>query len=194
MSALAIRDGTGQGHLACVDANNRLRTTAISEAESKDHAKDGDAFSFAIHDLPVPANTPLIGWWIQFDDPTRKFYVNTFFVSWNGGTTSNTKVIDGRLLTGVTAPTANHTVKAMGNLNWTSAKQAQTTSYVWNGTGAGMTVASQGLIVSALKYSPGVTYVPINGTMILGKGNNLATLLTAAEAGVYSCVMSGWFE
>ena len=194
MSGLTIKDGTGQGHYAAVDADNRLMTTSVSEAESKDHAKAGDAYSFAIHNLPIPANLPIIGWWIGFDDPVRKFYVNTFFVSWNGGSTTNARVIEGTLLTGVPAPTANHVVKAMGNLNFTSTKQPMATSYVWNGTAAGLTVASQGLVVSALKYAPGVTYVPINGTMILGKGNNLSTLLTATEAGVYSCVMSGWFE
>lgn len=195
MSHLKIQDGTGAGFLAAVDSSHRLHTVAVAEAESKVHAKEGNAYSFTSPNYAVAANTNTLVWWMLFDDPVRKFYVNTIFVGWNGGDTTGSKTLEAALHTGVPEPTAGHTAATMRNLNFTSANVSLTRGYTWNGVQAGgMTAQHSGLQLNALKFAPGTTHLPINGTMILGKGFSLATYLKAPEAGMYCGILSGWFE
>jgi hypothetical protein len=195
MSKTLIGDGTGHGYSVKVDAKNRLATQSVAEAESKVHAGEGNAYALSLNNIAVPANTPMCPWHLTFDDPVRKFFINAFFVSWNGGNTTQSKTLEAALHTGMSVPTANFNVHPMKNLNFTSSNTPLATGYAWNGVGTGLTIANfPGLQINSLKFAPGTTHIPINGTMILGKGNSLQVVLTAAEAGLYSTIMSGWFE
>jgi hypothetical protein len=189
-----IKDGTGKGYQAGVTAENRLLTASVGEVESKHNSVLGTSFQLTNNAVPVVGSTDQLVTWFAHTDPNRLFYINRFFISWNGGSTTYNKPLTVNLYFGTPVPTANHVAATPSNQNFTSQQTALATYYLWNKTsGTGMTVASVGLLAQTTHYSQGMNVVNVDGTLILRKDLVMAVGVNAPEAGVYTGLITGWF-
>lgn len=196
MTDIVIKDGTGTGVRAAVFGSNQLSVKATCETEIEYASEElGQAFILSsLENSLVAANGEYHTLWFRNNDPNKIFHINQIFVSTNGGSTTGNKVITGRLRIGSSKPSANNTATTGANLNLTSTNIALAEGYFWNGTGTGMTVAVPGPIALSGYFRQGFTSILFEGAFIVGYNNILDFTLQAAEDGVASVVISGWYN
>ena len=195
MSDFIVRDGTGKGNRAKVDDNNRLRMSGVTQSEIYDASNNGLAFAFPANELSIPATEASV-FWLQNTDATRNFHIQRVYAFWNGGSTSHNRTMVARFYatSSAVAPSANNVAMSPINLNTTSNNVPVTTAWKWNGTGTGMTVASNGVLAFTGYTGQGHTPIEFEGAFVIGYNKAINITLQGEEAGLAGIVMSGWYE
>jgi len=155
--------------------------------------ENGDAFRI-VADFMSVTTTRGCFFYFKNTSATQRFHINSFNIAYNGGSTSYNKTISAELRGGASEPTANNTSVTAIPMNSTIPKTASITAHHWDGVGTGMTVASEGALTGTSIFSKGATIFPINGAIILGTGGSVSIWGEAAEAGMFTVTVEGYFE
>lgn len=195
MSEFTIKDGSGNGYRAQVDKDFRLRSQAAAVAEDTFvSVKRGLSFILTAHDNTLAlANTEYPILWFRNDDPNRLFLLNRFSMGWNGGNVNHNRVAHIHIYFQASVPSANNTALTPTNLNGSATQLALATSYLWDGVGNGMTIATLGTLIYCPLIDRGSTLVNIDGSAILGYGQSFAVTVEGEEAGLASISITGWY-
>jgi len=114
-------------------------------------------------------------------------------VNWNGGTTSNIAALKGAIWFASSAPTANNTVSAAGNMNRSSNNTFDLDVEYWDGAAGGMTIAGGAAALNTI-IGQGSKLFPVLGAIILGANDTISFQLTPEEDGEASIQMLGFME
>ena len=194
MSDFIIRDGSGTGYRAKVSSSMRLQTSAVMEPKIHAVSEDnGQAYLFGTGLLTIPATEAAV-LYIKNVDPDRRLIIADLGLSWNGGTVNRNRVLSGRMYVGMAAPSANATVLTVSSSNLGFNIQALLDARKWNGVGAGMTVASNGVLSAEVNFGAGYTTAPFNGSVILPPNYVLGFTMQGEEAGVAGALFSAWMK
>ena len=193
MSDLVIRDGVGTGTRAQVDAFHRLKVFGIVQPELYSASNAGLSFVFAVNDISVPATEATI-LYFQNTDPVNNFHIHEILAGWNGGSTTHARTLIGRFYAGMSAPTANSSTLVPVNLNTTSTTSPTATILKWNGSGTGLTVASNGALAFSTYVGMGCTSIDFHGAFVIGYNKVIGITLQGEEAGLASIQLVGWVE
>jgi hypothetical protein len=192
MSDLVIKDGTGSGYRAKVDLKHRVSVTGTVQPEIfTSSTEDGQAYALPVNDISVPSTEAAV-FYMQSTDPVNNFHVHKIVVGWNGGSTTHIKTLIGRFYVSMATPTANNAVITPVNLNMTSTNVPAATLYKWNGTGTGMTVASNGALAFSTYAGIGNSVFEFDGAFIMGFNKIIGITLQGEEAGLASIQFIGW--
>ena len=180
---MKIQDGTGQGYIARVDKNNRLKT----ESETSDLAvvsnKAGEAYIISSGRMSLGAGVETNSLYIENTSPDRDLVADEFHINHNGGNTNADKLLDIKIYVGALEPTANNTLVTPGAANTSSTITAPVKQYSWNGVGSGMTTAFQGINIGSTFYERGFTANNLPSKFIVGPGQKILITMEMAEAG-----------
>ena len=188
-----IQDGTGQGKLAKVTADNRLLGDIISEPLSAERSRQGKLFGAGTGRLTLPTSFSGPVLWLRNDSTTEYMYVTKIIAGWNGGTSSRNTECFSLINYNTSVPTgANSTTDFnIENIALTGASSAVTladaTVHKWdNATGtAGMTGSTGGFAQIPNTFAIGDTTLNIGGEIILGANSTMRFDVTPAEAGLF---------
>lgn len=188
-----IHDGTGKGTLAGVNDRNELLTSTRTKTEmSEVSVKDGKAFLMATPSLSVTATLGSM-FYYKNTSTTDKFHINLLIGTWNGGDTNHNRAMMAVLYKNPGAPTANNTVSAMGNANFSSAISGEGDVNYWDGVGTGMTLSSAGTAAGFL-WIKNMEIIETSGSIIIGPGQSLGVSAQGEEVGKCTFLVTGWYS
>lgn len=185
-----ITDGSSNRTLT-IDSNNRARTFSDTRDHIAAHSERGEAYSFGCPVLTVNATGGRMIWFKNLN-AEYNFIVSRAFFYWNGGSTNHNRVAIASLYSGDGAPSANHTESQPGNLNLGTTKSSISEFYYWDGSNNGMTVTS-GSPIGFLLLGQGQTEFDVSGSFILPYNTSVSVNIQGEEAGLFSCVVSGFY-
>lgn len=175
-----IQDGTGKGYLARVNEEHSLAIEGhVSTEEHKVSSNDKLAFFATTATVAKPfLTTTATGGHILYVEnghTTKQLVIEKILLS--------TDVDDIQMVwyrNPTVASIANNTTVVPANLNFSSSLAAIGTFYGWDEVGDGMTTFTDGTIVNAFMKAQGFTPFPIDGAIILERGNGLSVWVKGA--------------
>ena len=178
-----IADGTGTGNLLRINEYNRAEVDAIMQTEETFFAEKGLAYFVGTPTLALNnINTPHLFLWIKNKNAAQNLHVWIANFTWNGGSTNFNRPLKWSWIIAPGEPSANHTATPGGNLNFTSALQAEIEAYIWDGVGDGMTY-SGGVTGVQFFFDRGLTPFETHGIPILGFNDVMGIVYESSEIG-----------
>lgn len=195
MSDLRIKDGTGGGSCAKVDGDNRLWTAAVTK-DTLGYIADttGYSFTWSAMRLTLTGTDEHLVLRVKNTDSQRHLHLHRFLVGWNGGSTNFNRQLEAAMYVGTYPPSANYTTLAASSTNFGKTLVAPVEAQVWDGVGTGMTVATKGVRALHSFWKPGNTDIILGGSLIVPFGSIIGFSVQGSEIGVFSLLVSGWFE
>jgi len=190
--AIVILDGKGGGTSAHVDAENRLHTLAVTQTEAH-HVSRADEEMY-ITNAATTADaltlTATLGaiLLIRNNSSSSDLVIQTILVSTSAaGTILLIRKND------TIGTIADNNTETARNLNFASGNVADATIYSWDEQNNGLGGLTAGQIMHTGYLAVGTTPFEVNGTMHLGKNDNivLATKLGTPE---FTASISFYFE
>jgi hypothetical protein len=177
---LIIEDGTGSGYKVAVDDQNRMHTRATARPEAEDiNINSGYTFLTSMNLQTVTTSESPV-YYVINNDPQNSFVIEHVSVGSNGGSTTFNKTQIFRVYFGPSAPSANNTIVIPRSLNTNYSAKANVTCNIWNGTGTGMTVSSNGTYVAGVIVSIGRTPIEFGECgIVVGPGQAILFTLQA---------------
>lgn len=178
---MRLEDGKGKGTYAEVNEDGELITFAIGIPEFSDHSQDyGTAYTIPTT-IMAATTTEGMMLYVQNTNDTKRFLLESMLVSCNGGNTNFNRTVIFRIYANPSAPSANTTAITPPNMNFTSSNKATITAYQWNGTGTGMTTASNGTLLVSRYQTAGINLVPWQGSIVIGANQSIGISLAGAS-------------
>jgi len=176
-----LMDGTGKSFAAKISSDNALLTTAVTESE--EHRKaivEGQAYFANTTDTADTLTQTANGGamlYLRNDSATSNLIIEKVLTSSNGA---------GGVVKWIKNPTlgtigSNNTHTPV-NTNFSAGAAADVTCFNWNETGDGMQGLSAGTILKTFITNAGFTIHPIDGAVILGKGDAMQVNYNASGA------------
>jgi len=188
-----IKDGTGKGYLTGVNAYNRLDVSAATSPRIYYESRDREnAFGITTPQLTVTTGGEQV-LYIKNISSSQNMVITDIRPSWNGGTATSITALALQIWFGVSAPTANNTVGAAGNLNRSSNNTFDLTVEYWDEGAGGMTIAGGSSGLNML-LGQGAERLHIGGAIILGANDTIAFKMTGEETGEATIIVRGFME
>jgi hypothetical protein len=188
-----LRDGTGKGYLAKVDARNDLHTAALTRTISQVKALSGWMFS-----CPVPVYTTssaggrLLA--VKVTETAKICVLEGFRMNWNGGSTNFNRTVYVDYYIGDAVPSANMVAlgaAGIGCTNTNSPNVMAASVWMWNTVGDGMTMAG-GTRISSEIHHPGHTFVDLLGHYVIAPNSMMSLNVRGEEVGKF-CVTAYFY-
>jgi hypothetical protein len=191
---MKLEDGTGQGFLAKVGTDNKVYTFSTTFPRIADVSDNKQqAYSFASDLLSsVPASQAAVSRVVN-DSTTSDLIITNIYISYNGGDTNHNRAAHWALYSSMSAPSANDTAGSAENLNTITSAPADVTFRVWDGVGSGMTVASNGTLLSDIIVGQGSFNWDFQDSLIIAPTRNVGITVAAEEIGDASVTFKGYF-
>ena len=188
-----IKGGTGNGYMAGVNFANRLDVSASISPRIYYESRDREnAFGITTPQLTITATGGRI-LYIKNTSSTKNMVITELRVNWNGGSTTSIKALALQIWFASTAPTANNTTGAAGNLNRSSNNTFDLDVEYWDEASNGMTIAGGSAGFNML-LGQGSLMLPIEGAIILGANDTISFQATPEEDGKASVTIIGFME
>jgi len=176
-----LQDGKGSGAQARVSSgDNRLHTSAtVLTEESSKSIVNSDAFTFNTTDTAdtlTVTTTKGQMLYVENTSPTKVLCVEKIILS--SGAAGTRVTLQRNPVVGTIGANNTHTAV---NLNFSSGKTAEATAYNWDETGTGMTGITAGTTISSFILPAGVFDAPLNGSIVLNKGDSISITVEAAS-------------
>ena len=189
---IEVIDGKGTGVSAHVDKEHRLHALAVTQSEAHHVSREDE--EMYIPNAATTANaltlTAVEGaiLLVRNDSSTEDLVIQTIIVSVSAAGTI--LIIRKNMVIG---SIADNNVETARNLNFASGNVADATIYSWDTVNNGLGGLTVGEILHTGYLAVGTTPFDINGTMHLGKNDNivLATVLGTPE---FTATISFYFE
>jgi len=179
--------------LAGVNSENRLDVSAASSPRIYYESRDREnAFGISTPQLTITTTGGRI-LYVKNTSSTKNMVITDIRPSWNGGSTVFTRALTFQIWFASSAPTANNTTGAAGNLNRSSNNTFDLDVEYWDEVGHGMTIAGGSAGLTTL-LSQGSTRLEIGGAIILGANDTISLNLKAEEVGEAAIIMRGFME
>ena len=188
-----LKDGTGKGFLAGINQYSRQDTSCATSPRIYYESRDrSNAFGVSTPYLTVTTGGEKV-LYMKNTSSTQNMILTDLRVNWNGGSTTWIKALKGSIWFASSAPTANNTTGAAGNLNRSSNDTFDIDVEYWDGVAGGMTSAGGAAALNTI-MAQGSLLFPIGGAIILGANDTILFQLTPEEDGEASIQMLGFME
>lgn len=179
-----IKDGTGKGFVAAVNQQNEMLVKAIrATIEHTVSSRDGEAYhahtATTANTLTISTGETIKMLYLENTSGTLDLVIEKI----NGSVdTAGVELLYTRNTT-LGSVGANNVFEPV-NANFSSGKQARATCHSWDETGtAGITGISGGAVITTHILDPGPFFDPIDGFMVLKRGNNIVVTLVNGTGG-----------
>lgn len=179
-----------------VDNDGRAQVKAVSEAEvAAVSFEKGLTFQMFMPARTLGGTAEHNLFYFKNTSTTQVFVIEKYWFGWNGGSTNFNRPCVIEQYIGATAPTANNTTGAPGNLNTTSGNSASMDFEYWDEVGTtGMTISSQGTQAGESIISQGTTVIELAGSTIIGTNNTVLVTCVGQEIGEIAITVEGFFR
>lgn len=190
-----IRDGKGTGYNLQVDDENRAQTAATTLNEfAHESQKHGTAFALT---LGGPLTLASAGVWhhvwsLKNTDASKVLVISYVDFSWDGGSTTNNKVLWYRQ-TALYTLTGNYTATTPGKFNFGSSQVADLEHYVWDGVGTGM-IDTGRVSVGSFAIPKGTHNQELHGAPVLLTNNYAGIEVMSEEVGSFGINAGIYFK
>ena len=178
---MKVEDGKGTGFLAEVDTEHRLQVSSVSSDRAESANIRNEAFVQASDVYSIGAAAEHKVFYIENGEASRELVVDIEKISFDGGTTSNTKPLTMKCYLNASTPTTNFSAKDPIGTN-TGSGQSSTDFIVWDGVGTGFTQSAAGDLLATSIYSIGMTDNKIPSKLIIGPAKTLTFSFECSEA------------
>lgn len=194
---MIIKNGVGDGTLARVFSNHHLGVKSIGET-TIGYKSRVEQLAFSIG-CPMAysvttSETTLMVW--HNNESEKSFVLSGLYISHNGGDSTGTKVVYGRMYKGASSPTTGilgGQAYQFGNLNFGSSKITYMQSYLWDGsTGTGLSGGANGTMGLLQMFGKGLTHVDLSGSIVISPGQFVRVTMQGEETTKVLVSISGF--
>jgi hypothetical protein len=177
-----IQDGKGSGRLAEVGTDHRLKVSSIASDRAVQSNINGEAYLFATPIFLIGAGAEHKIAYINNGETQQSLVIDIETLSFDGGTTSNSKPLFVKYYINASVPTTNSVSKDPIGLNTESAGQGSADFKVWDGVATGFVQVAPGSLLTEAIFAMGNHHADVPSKLILGPAKTLSYSVECEEA------------